>query len=139
MEPYKEGHGVFVRRVAFVSLALLLFWGGLTLYGWLQFSWVKEARWVDYEIPVVRQYIDPAFVISWLVIIGGSILLYRLLNSPKAADFLIETDTEVRKVTWPTWNDALSSSLIVLLFVAVMTSFIFICDFVMNKIVGLIL
>lgn len=139
MAPYKEGHGVLVRRIAFVSLALLVFWGGLSLYGWLQFPFVKANRWIDYEIPVVKQYVDPAFVITWLLVVGGCVGAFRLLNREKAADFLIETDTEVRKVTWPTWNDAWNSSLVVLLFVVVVTAYIFVCDFVMSRLVGLIL
>jgi preprotein translocase subunit SecE len=141
-EIYKEGHGVLVRRVAFVGLATLLVWGGIELYGWLMaIEWFRhpDRRWVNYRIPVVHQFIDPAFVISWLVIIGGCILIYRLLNKPRSADFLIETDTEVRKVTWPTWNDAWNSSLIVLLFVLVVTGFIFFSDWVINLIMKLIL
>jgi preprotein translocase SecE subunit len=140
VEIYKEGHGVLVRRVAFVGLATLLVWGGIELYGWLQGAdWVRNNRWVNYQIPVVHQYIDPAFVISWAVIVVGCILLYRALNKPRAADFLIETDTEVRKVTWPTWNDAWNSSLIVLLFVLVVTGFIFFSDFVINRVMGWVL
>ena len=138
-EIYKEGHGVLVRRVAFVGLATLLVWGGIELYGWLQGSWTRNNRWVNYEIPVIRQYIDPAFAISWVVIIAGCIMIYRLLNRARAADFLIETDTEVRKVTWPTWNDAWNSSLIVLLFVLVVTGFIFFSDYVINSLMRLIL
>jgi preprotein translocase SecE subunit len=139
-EIYKEGHGVLVRRVAFVGLATLLVWGGTELYGWLAGAdWVRSNRWVNYRIPVLNQYIDPAFVISWTIIIVGCIAIYRLLNRERAADFLIETDTEVRKVTWPTWNDAWNSSLIVLLFVVVVTGFIFASDFVINRIMGWIL
>jgi preprotein translocase subunit SecE len=138
-EIYKEGHGVLVRRVAFVGLATFLVWGGVELYGWLQGPWTRGNRWVNYEIPVIRQYIDPAFIISWFVVIAGCIMIYRLLNRPRAADFLIETDTEVRKVTWPTWNDAWNSSLIVLLFVLVVTGFIFFSDYVINSLMRLIL
>jgi preprotein translocase subunit SecE len=140
VETYKEGHGVLVRRVAFVTLAALLVWGGTELYGWLQSAqWVRNNRWHDYQIPVVHQYIDPAFVICWVVVITGCVLLYRALNRARAADFLIETDTEVRKVTWPTWNDAWNSSLIVLIFVVVVTGFIFASDFVINRVMRWIL
>jgi preprotein translocase SecE subunit len=140
VEIYKEGHGVLVRRVAFVALASLLVWGGTELYGWLNAGdWVRNHRWVDYRIPVINQFIDPAFVICWVVVITGCVLLYRGLNRERAADFLIETDTEVRKVTWPSWNDAWNSSLIVLIFVVVVTGFIFLSDFIINRLMGLIL
>ena len=87
---------------------------------------------------MIQQYIDPAFAISWVLVIGGCVLLYRALNRPRAADFLIETDTEVRKVNWPTWNDAWNSSLIVLLFVAVVTGFIVAADWTINSLMKLI-
>jgi preprotein translocase SecE subunit len=142
-ETYKEGHGVLVRRVTFVALGALVVWGGLELYNWIASAdWVRRNRWGGvggYKIPVIDQYIDPAFAISWIVIIGGCVLLYRFLNKERAADFLIETDTEVRKVTWPTWNDAWNSSLIVLLFVVVLTSFIFVSDFVITRLMNLVL
>jgi preprotein translocase subunit SecE len=140
VEIYKEGHGVLVRRVAFAGLATAVVWGGTELYGWLQGGdWVRNNRWVNYRIPVINQFIDPAFVISWLVIIAGCVILYRMLNRERAADFLIETDTEVRKVTWPSWNDAWNSSLIVLLFVLVVTGFIFLSDFVINRVLKWVL
>ena len=53
--------------------------------------------------------------------------------------FLRDVRNELRKVTWPTWNDAWNSSLIVLLFVVVVTGFIFASDFVINRIMGWIL
>jgi preprotein translocase subunit SecE len=141
VEIYKEGHGVLVRRIAFVTLAALLVWGGTELYSWLEpGQWVRNNRWAGgYKIPVLDQYIDPAFLISWAVVIVGCVLLYRALNRQRAADFLIETDTEVRKVSWPSWNDAWNSSLIVLLFVVVVTGFIFVSDFVINNLMKLIL
>jgi len=129
--------------VAFVALASLLVWGGLELYHWIAGAdWVRSHRLGGaggYRVPVLDQYIDPAFAIAWIVIIGGCILLYRFLNKERAADFLIETDTEVRKVTWPSWNDAWNSSLIVVLFVAVLTSYIFISDYVINRIMTWVL
>jgi preprotein translocase SecE subunit len=137
---YKEGHGVLVRRIAFATLAALLVWGGCELYGWLEPGrWVRDNRWVMYRIPVIHQYIDPAFAISWLTVIAGCVLIYRALNRPQAADFLIETDTEVRKVSWPTWNDAWNSSLIVLLFVVVVTGLIVASDALINLTMKLIL
>ena len=95
VETYKEGHGVLVRRVAFVALASLLFWGGLELYNWLSSGdWVRRNRWHDYRIPVINQYIDPAFAISWLVVIVGIVLMAfrvdrRLRMGPVQAALLL--------------------------------------------------
>ncbi|MFM7281649.1 MAG: preprotein translocase subunit SecE, partial [Planctomycetia bacterium] len=39
---------------------------------------------------------------------------YRWQNSPKVADLLIDTESELGKVTWPTRPDAVNSSLVVM-------------------------
>ena len=139
MELYKEGHGVLVRRVAFVAVAALVLWGGLTVYDWFQFDLVREHRMSDYQIPVIRQYLDPAFFLCWILVAAGWVFSYRFLNQERQADFLIETDTEVRKVTWPTWKDAINSSLVVLVFVVVVTFYILACDFVLTHLIKFIL
>jgi preprotein translocase SecE subunit len=41
-------------------------------------------------------------------------LIWRWLDKPKNADLLIDTESEMRKVTWPTFKDVVSSSLVVI-------------------------
>ncbi|HYC77240.1 MAG TPA: preprotein translocase subunit SecE [Planctomycetota bacterium] len=140
METYKEGHGVVIRRVAYLALCVLVVWGGMTIYDLLvRFDAVRKARLVDYRIPVIQQYLDPAFVVCWLLVAAGCVWIYRLLNRERAAEYLIETDNEFRKVTWPTWTDARNSALVVLVFVLVLTGYIIVCDLTLTKILEFIL
>ena len=147
-EIYKEGQGVLVRRCAFWGLMLIIVWGGQGLYTWLfnTFDFSKVLlieRGVEplqgYRIPLLDQRFNWAFVIAWGMVLAASFVTWRLLMRPRTADFLIDTDTELKKVTWPSWKDAWNSSLIVVLFVIVLTIFLVSSDFVLNLIFSKIL
>lgn len=145
-ETYKKGQGAITRRVAFWSLAALIVWGGQGLYTYvLGFDWAKKlllssGSWNEgFELPVLGQRLDVAFLIGWGFVVVALFALFRFLNRPKSADFLIETDTELSKVSWPTWKDAWNSTLVVMIFVLFFTAFLFFSDFLLNKLVGLLL
>lgn len=141
MENYKEGHGVLVRRTAFAVLAGVVVWGAMSLYDGLVgvSKTIKDAVLVDYVIPVLRQKLDLAFFVCWALAGVAIWRLLKMLGREKAVDFLIETDVEFRKVTWPAWGDAVTSALVVLVFVVVMTSYIALCDFSLGKLLGFML
>ena len=140
-EIYKEGQGVLVRRCAFWGLMLIIVWGGQSLYTWLfnTFDFSKVLlieRGVEplqgYRIPLLDQRFNWAFVIAWGMVLAASFVTWRLLMRPRTADFLIDTDTELKKVTWPSWKDAWNSSVIVIVFVIVLTCFLLISDYLLN-------
>lgn len=148
LESFKKGQGVVVRRVAFWASAILILWGGISLYNWLvasfQFSRTLllggEGSYLEApKIPVLDQRLDVAFVMTWVLIIGSVWALHRLLNRPRSADFLIETDSELKKVTWPSWNEAWSSAKVVVAFVIILTGFLFVADFVLQFLIRQIL
>ena len=145
LETTKKGQGLVVRRVAFWSLLILIVWGGQSLYTWLLgFEFAKDLVLggdpTDGElIPVLNQKFDYAFVISWGVVILSGFILHRFLNRPKPADFLIETDNEVKKVTWPSWKDARQSAIIVVVFVAALTLFLMISDWLLSRGISIVL
>lgn len=146
LESYKKGEGVITRRVAFWSLAALLIWAGQGIYTFvLRWDWAKKLLVEDgppsegFEIPVFGQRFDLGFVLAWGFVIGSLLVLRSLLNRPKVAEFLIETDAELGKVTWPTWRDAWNSTVVVIIFVLFFTAFLFGSDFVLNRLVKLLL
>ena len=55
----------------------------------------------------------------------AAVVIHRVLNKPKCADMLIETEAELRKVTWPsmseTWAGALAVAVTVVLLLAFLT------------------
>ena len=54
------------------------------------------------------------------------------MNRQKAADMLIETESEMRKVTWPTFLDAWHGTLAVLVTVVFMGAFLAVSDVVLT-------
>jgi preprotein translocase subunit SecE len=66
-------------------------------------------------------------------------VLLRVLNRPKVADFLIETETELRKVAWPNFKDTRHASIVVIITVLVLAFFLAGADIVLGEVVKLLL
>lgn len=99
---------------AFWALFFLLAWGCLRadglvhqLRGWLQ----DTTPWVD-PFPLIGKLdLSMAITLGIVAMIGAA--LYSLLNRPRVADMLIDTESELRKVTWPTFADTWKGTLAV--------------------------
>ncbi len=99
---YRPGDGK-ITRTAFLSVLMVL--GVFTVYSW--YNW-REASWTYLPILWTHQ-------LTWGEVGAGLILVAFMVGSylicfanRKAGDFLIETEIEMRKVTWPTWKPWLS-------------------------------
>jgi preprotein translocase subunit SecE len=135
---YRKDQGRLARMAAFWTLALLIFYGCVSLRSELsgQFGPSLGARlWEGARIPVVGVDITPAFLIALVVFVAGMILLSRYMEKPKIADALIDTETELRKVTWPTVPDAVQSSVTVVACVLVLMVILAGADYLLGRIV----
>jgi len=120
---YKQDQGRMARMAAFWSLAILIFYGCVSLRDELagRFPDALGGRlWEGARIPVLGVDLSPAFLIAVIICAGALILLYRWTESPKIADGLIDTESELRKVTWPSVDEAVRSSIIVIVTVVVL-------------------
>ena len=60
----------------------------------------------------------------WQVLVvfaGGAFGLYSWLERPKSADLLIETEQELRKVSWPTRDESINATGVVILVSVLLT------------------
>lgn len=57
----------------------------------------------------------------------------------KVTNFLREVKVELGKVTWSTKNELISSTIVVIVSVALLTLFIAICDFMLLRFINFIL
>ncbi len=57
----------------------------------------------------------------------------------KVTNFLREVKVELGKVTWSTKNELISSTIVVIVSVALLTVFIAICDFIFLRFINFIL
>jgi preprotein translocase SecE subunit len=114
---YKEDQGRLARLVVFWALALLLFYGCYAFYNQVlkaNFESLRQPLVASMKkLPILGIEFNGAFVIAAILFGAGLWFLHRWLNRPKVADLLIDTESEMRKVTWPTMPEAVNSSIIV--------------------------
>lgn len=138
---YKKDQGRMARMAAFWSLAILIFYGCTSLHTYLPRLWdgLGKTFWKGASVPVLGLELNAALLITAVVLAGSLTLLYRALEKPKNADLLIETENELRKTTWPTLDDAVKSSVVVIVCVLFLMGFLAACDFVLGRWAVLIL
>jgi preprotein translocase subunit SecE len=96
---YKRNQGRMTRQLSAVGAALLVFLGVWTLSnGPLGGS---GNVWIRVGIPVA-------------IGAAGAWAIYRAVNYPKFADFLISVEAEMDKVTWATREDLQRSTMVVI-------------------------
>ena len=117
LEIYKKGQGKAARVTAYVLLGILVLFGAYRLYA--TFNVPGEGVLVDANIPVIGQ-ITVMKIVSFLVFAGGMLALHLALNAPKMATLLIDTEQEMRKVSWPSRNEVKSATIVVVIVTFVM-------------------
>jgi preprotein translocase subunit SecE len=132
LEFYKKGQGSIARILSLAGCLLLLLWGVHSFWIYLQgFSSLAH----DFlEVPTVGIGIDLALIISVVVAIGGAAGVVWILNRPRLVDLLIETEAEMKKVSWPSRQEAWNSSVIVVVTVVIMMGLLFAYDFILNRV-----
>ncbi|MHC4378829.1 MAG: preprotein translocase subunit SecE [Planctomycetota bacterium] len=136
MTEYKQDQGRLARMFAFWSCVFLVLFACSFLYDLLvefgpalstPFGADENGRG-GMQIPIVRVDLNAAFLISSFVFIGAFLIIQRWQARPKVADFLIETELELRKVTWPTWPEVFNSSMVVIATVLFLMGFLALSD-----------
>jgi preprotein translocase SecE subunit len=127
------------RMAAFWSLAFLILFGCNFLYGLLRGIGGLKAPIGGFVIPVLGVELSGAFLISSILAIGALVLLYRWSQRPNVADLLIDTEAELKKVTWPSFQDVVNSSLVVVICVLVLMGFMALSDAMLARIFNRIL
>ncbi len=110
---YKRNQGRVTRQVTFAAIATIVARGVWRLsqrlaiqYGGGDNSLAGFAGGAD--LGVVR------FLVPGGLALLGLWLCYRLVNIPMFADFLIAVESEVAKVSWPTAEEVIRSSAVII-------------------------
>ena len=74
--------------------------------------------------PLLQQ-LDIAASLSVLLWAVSGLLLRAVLNKRRIADALIDTESEMQKVTWPTWGETWQGTIAVALMVVVLLVVLF--------------
>jgi preprotein translocase SecE subunit len=107
-------------------------WNEFTMFGGAS---EKDAWTVD--IVVLQEKFSPAFTLAAVLLLVLSFAWWRFLNREKWAELLIEMETELRKVSWPSLPDAWQSTLVVSGFTATVVVTILVYDLVIKGFIEL--
>ena len=120
LEVYKPGQGKVARGVAYVLGVLLVVFGAFRLYATIN---VPGNEWAE-NVPVIGSvsiYNTIAFVTCLLGVLG----LHLVLNRPGAVDMLIDTEQEMKKVSWPSRREVQNATIVVALVTFTMAMLLF--------------
>jgi preprotein translocase subunit SecE len=129
----RPGQGKWPRFLTGASAISIGLFGCLTLYDALAYD---EFMYPVWRIPGID------FELTWPLMISGIVFIlcmagtYLLVNSRRIVDFLLDTEGEVRKVSWPGWNEVVGSSIVVIFTVIVLSIYIALADYIFNKLMG---
>lgn len=114
-------------------MALLIAFGCVNLSGSsLLIGWTG-GWWNDLLllVPFFEFEILNGDVISLGIFLLGCTGIYMFfVNHPVVSDFLIETEGEMRKVSWPEGGEFLNAAIVVLIAITLITLYLFLLDWV---------
>lgn len=114
LELYKPEEATRSRGGLAVCGGALLLYGVLSFYEWL-------GGWPRLEEDLSGGMLGDEFPLSVRVIVAGVLLVaaaigvYMGVNNRRAVDFLISTEAEMSKVSWPTKTEVFNNSLVVII------------------------
>lgn len=117
---YKKGQGYYTRLGTAIG-------GGVLIAATLLFLYNNLKVW-----PILQQDgrpMSPVIAIILAAVAGALALLgWWLMNRPSHAEFLIATDSEMKKVNWATWKELIGSTRVVIFFMFATAIFLFAVD-----------
>ena len=111
---YKKGQGYWTRMgTAFAAFGISALFGNF-LYHQLR-AWFHVSKTTSLGIAVA---ISAAL----------ALFAWRMMNKPGNVDFLIATDSEMKKVNWTTRKELIGSTKVVIIFVLLISAILFVID-----------
>ncbi|MCP5024468.1 MAG: preprotein translocase subunit SecE [bacterium] len=130
---YRKDQGRMVRMAAFWSLAILLFYGCVSLHTHLGVAFGESMTKTLVpgfdRIPLFGMVPNGSLLVSAIALAVGYFLLNKWLSTPKNADLMIDTEHELQKVTWPTLEETISGSVLVIGCVLFLMAFLAAADY----------
>ena len=130
---YKEDQGKVARIILVTVIMLGAVFALQQLHGYMP----KVPDWkllglID-ENGLAFNILDWRYMVHGPLIVLAIMFAYSQFNRPKTADFLIETENELKnKVTWPSRKEEVSASVVVVVTVLILSVFIFGVDYFMK-------
>lgn len=131
---YKEDQGRHARMAAFWTVVFFLGFGCRFLHDILvRWPALRESLG-GLRIPVVGVDVTPAFLVSMSIFLVGLFFVHRWHQTPKVADLLIDTEAELKKVTWPKGTEVWNASLVVMISVVILGALLAVGDIFLARV-----
>ena len=142
MESYKAGQGSLARLTTWVAVLITLALGCAELYTWIQDP-IEDSSLIPgvalfEDLPFFGTKFSWKFLLCALIFAAGIWLSRRLLTKKSTVDALIETEQELRKVSWPTREESINATGVVILVSILLTVALFSFDILFNRLFSLI-
>ena len=118
---YKKGQGYYTRMGTVIGSGVIAALGCFSLYGKLDAirtggSITPSAKtWLQAGIPAV-------------VFVALGYLIFKLVNTPRWADFMIATEGEMKKVSWSSKKEIIASTKVVIITVILLAVLLAVVD-----------
>lgn len=116
---YKRGQGYWTRMGTALGAALIAFLFADFVYGRLKVA-VSVYHWPLNTWGMVG--------IAGAVFAALMLFAWRMMNRPSNVDFLIATDSEMKKVNWTTRKELIGSTKVVIFFMVLIAALLFALD-----------
>ena len=116
---YKRGQGYWTRMGTVLAVALIAFLFAEFVYGRLKVG-VTVHKW---PLNTWMMVAIAAGVFAAIMLVA-----WRFMNKPSNVDFLIATDSEMKKVNWTTKKELIGSTKVVIFFVTLISVLLFALD-----------
>lgn len=81
----------------------------------------------------MKEYLS---LIIWVLVIGGAfVYLWRKGELMRLSRYVQETREELKKCTWPTWDELKGSTIVVMISIALLGAFTVLVDYVLHTLV----
>lgn len=137
---YKKGEGLYTRIGAFVGLSIISIVSAYSLFKFIsEFDessigkwWTSTFLWIGF----FEKSIYYGHIVSILVLLAlVALSFFVTFKWQRPSDFLIETEAELKKVSWPSKPEWRGSSTAVIVTVILMAIFLVIVDLIFNGII----
>jgi preprotein translocase subunit SecE len=68
------------------------------------------------------------FLVPGILLAVGIWVSFRMVNTPSIADFLIAVETEMTKVSWPTRDEVIRSSIVIIFLIFTLAGILAVYD-----------
>lgn len=115
MEPQKAGQGSLTRLVTWMVLILAVALGCVELYAWIQRpadESLVPGAWFRH-LPLLGVPFSLKFLLCLVLFVGLMMLVRWSMRRPAMALALVETELEMKKVSWPTKQESFNAMWVV--------------------------